>query len=81
MQRGELNRTYVSPLKLQRLLYLAQSHYGGQHDGAPLMPSLFVVSEVGPLEPSLYRTIEHESPKVAVRDLPEEITAFARSTP
>ena len=35
LQRGELNRTYVSLLKLQRLLYLAQSHYAGQHDGAP----------------------------------------------
>ena len=40
------------------------------------MPPLFVVSEVGPLEPNLYRAIEHESPKVSVRDLPEEITAF-----
>ena len=79
LQRGELNRTYVSPLKLQRLLYLAQSHYAGQHDGAPLMPSLFVVSKVGPLEPNLYRAIEHEPPKVSVRDLPEEITAFVES--
>ena len=79
LQRGELSRTYVSPLKLQRLLYLAQSHYAGQHDGAPLMPSLFVVSEVGPLEPNLYRAIEHEPPKVSVRDLPEEITSFVES--
>ena len=38
-----------------------------------------VVSEVGPLEPNLYRAIEHEPPKVSVRDLPEEITAFVES--
>lgn len=78
-QRGELDRIFVSPLKLQRLLYLAQSRYAGQHDGAPLMPSVFVVSEVGPLEPNLYRAIEHEPPKVSVHDLPEKIMAFVES--
>jgi uncharacterized phage-associated protein len=77
LQRGELSRIFVSPLKLQRLLYLAQSHYAGQHGGAPLMPSVFVVSEVGPLEPNIYRAIEHEPPKVSVRDLPEGIMEFA----
>ncbi|HJN61437.1 MAG TPA: hypothetical protein QF630_10380 [Alphaproteobacteria bacterium] len=70
LQRGELSHVYVSPLKLQRLLYLAQASYAGQHDGAPLMPSIFVVSEVGPLEPNIYRAIEHEPPKVSVHDLP-----------
>ena len=53
LQRGELGRVFVSPLKLQRLLYLAQANYAGRHDGVPLMPSLFVVSEVGPFEPNI----------------------------
>ena len=79
LQRGELSRTFVSPLKLQRLLYLAQAFYAGQHDGAPLMPSVFVVSEVGPLESNIYRAIEHQPPKVSVRDLPEEIMEFVGS--
>jgi uncharacterized phage-associated protein len=76
LQRGELGRTFISPLKLQRLLYLSQAHYAGLHDGQPLMPSFFVVSEVGPLEPNIHRAIEHEPPKVSVRDIPEEIMEF-----
>ncbi|MDA0229944.1 MAG: hypothetical protein O3B21_07125 [Proteobacteria bacterium] len=79
LQRGEFEGIFVSPLKLQRLLYLAQARYAGQHDGAPLMPSVFVVSEVGPLEPNLHRAIEHEPPKVSVHDLPENIMAFVES--
>ena len=76
LQRGELGQTYISPLKLQRLLYLAQAYYAGQNDGQPLMPSVFMVSEVGPLEPNIHRAIEHEAPKVSVSDIPEEIMDF-----
>jgi len=79
LQRGELSRTFVSPLKLQRLLYLAQAQYAGQHGGTPLMPSVFVVSEVGPLEPNIYRAIEHEPPKVSVREIPEDIMEFVEA--
>ena len=43
------------------------------------MPSVFVVSEVGPLEPNIYRAIEHEPPKVSLHDLPEKIMAFVES--
>jgi uncharacterized phage-associated protein len=76
LQRGELARTFISPLKLQRLLYLSQAHYAGLHKGQPLMPSVFVVSEVGPLEPNIHRAIENEPPKVSVRDIPEEVIDF-----
>ena len=76
LQRGELGQVYISPLKLQRLLYLAQAYYAGQYDGQPLMPSILVVSEVGPLEPNIHRAIEHEPPKVSVRDIPEETMDF-----
>ncbi len=78
LQRGELGQVYISPLKLQRLLYLAQAYYAGQHDGQPLMPSVFVVGEVGPLEPNIHRAIEHEAPKVSVRDIPEETMDFVK---
>ena len=77
LQRGELARTFISPLKLQCLLYLSQAYYAGLHKGQPLMPSVFVVSEVGPLEPNIHRAIEHEPPKVSVRDIPEEVMDFA----
>ena len=36
------------------------------------MPSVFVVSEVGPLESNIYRAIEHEPPTVLVHGLPEK---------
>ena len=35
------------------------------------MPSVFVVSEVEPLESNIYRAIKHEPPKVSVHGLPE----------
>lgn len=77
LQRGELTRTFISPLKLQRLLYLSMAYYAGQHDGQLLMSTFFMVSEVGPLEPNIHRAIEHEPPKVSVRDIPEAIMEFA----
>ena len=40
------------------------------------MPSVFVVSEVGPLKLNIHRAIEHELPKVSVRDIPEEVMDF-----
>ena len=58
------------------MLYLAQAGYAGQHDGAPPIPSVFVVSEAGSLESNIYRAIEHEPPKVSVHGLPEKIMAF-----
>lgn len=79
LEQSKKHRSYLSPLKIQRVLYLAQAFYAGNNDGRALMPSVFVVSEVGPIEPNLFRVFEHEPPTVSVRDLEPEIEQFLDS--
>jgi uncharacterized phage-associated protein len=76
IRRSRLERVQLSPLKLHRLMYLAHAAYAGENDGHALMPSVFVASELGPIEPNLYRAFEHGTPKVIVHDLSERVRAF-----
>ena len=76
LERSKKHRLYLSPLKVQRLLYLAQAFYAGNHQGRALMPSRFVVSEVGPIEPNLVRVFEHGAPTVTIKELPKSVCAF-----
>ncbi len=46
---------YLQPSKLQSLLYLSQSYYAIAHKGKKLFPAIFVVEEMGPIEPSIHR--------------------------
>jgi uncharacterized phage-associated protein len=48
------NNEYLSPQKLQRLLFLAQSYYGAVNNGRKLMPATFIADEMGPVEPNVY---------------------------
>jgi len=79
LEESKKQRAYLSPLKIQRMLYLAQAFFAGNHDGRALMPAVFVVSEVGPIEPNLFRVFEHEQPTVSVRELEPEIDQFLHS--
>jgi len=79
LEESKKQRAYLSPLKIQRMLYLAQAFFAGNHDGRALMPAVFVVSEVGPIEPNLFRVFEHEPPTVSVRELEPEIDQFLHS--
>lgn len=76
IRQSKRDRVPLSPLKLHRLLYLAQADYAGRHGGAALMPSIFVATELGPIEPNLYRVFEYGSPKVTVRDPAEKVRTF-----
>jgi hypothetical protein len=44
--------------------------------GQTLMPSVFVASELGPIEPNIYRAFEHGTPKVIVHDPSEKARSF-----
>jgi len=76
IRQSKRDRVPLSPLKLHRLLYLAQADFAGRHGGAALMPSIFVVTELGPIEPNLYRAFEYGTPKVTVRDPSEKVRDF-----
>lgn len=76
IRQSKRDRVPLSPLKLHRLLYLAQADFAGRHKGAALMPSIFVATELGPIEPNLYRAFEYGTPKVTVRDPAEKVRTF-----
>ncbi len=76
IRQSKHDRVPLSPLKLHRLMYLAQAAYAKRTAGEALMPSMFVANELGPIEPNLYRAFEHGSPKVAVRDPTEQVRTF-----
>lgn len=76
IRQSKRDRVHLSPLKLHRLMYLAQAGYARRTGGEALMPSMFVTSELGPIEPNLYRAFEHGTPKVAVRDPSEQVRSF-----
>ena len=68
---------YLQPIKLQRLLFLAQAYYAVAFKGRKLMPAVFVADELGPIEPNIYMAFSKGRPDVDV-DLfmPPEVTSF-----
>lgn len=73
IDRGRADHQQLSSLKLQRMLFLAQAYFAASTRGERLMPSVFVVTEQGPVEPNLLRlfdntvpAIETETPRPAV---------------
>ena len=54
----------LAPQKLQRLLYLSQAQYAALNKGRKLMPATFIVTEYGPLEPTIYQVFESGPPQL-----------------
>jgi uncharacterized phage-associated protein len=48
----------VTNLQLQKILYVAQMYYMGQHDGERLVDTYFEAWDEGPISPDLYRKTE-----------------------
>jgi uncharacterized phage-associated protein len=48
----------VTNLQLQKILYVAQMYYMGQHDGERLVDTHFEAWDDGPISPVLYRKAE-----------------------
>ena len=55
LDRALTDAEYLQPLKLHRLMYLAQAYFGVVQNGAKLMPATFIAAEEGPLEPTVHR--------------------------
>jgi uncharacterized phage-associated protein len=68
MARADSAVERLQPDKLQRLLYLAQAHYAGAHEGAKLMPAVFLATELGPLEPNIFYLLQGGEPKMVYAD-------------
>ena len=54
----------LAPQKLQRLLYLSQAQYAALNKGRKPMPATFIVTEYGPLEPTIYQVFESGPPQL-----------------
>ena len=71
---------YLQPQKLQRLMFLAQAYYAVIHDGATLMPAVFVADETGPVEPNVYLAFSKGRPDLDVDIfLPEPVETLLDS--
>lgn len=71
---------YLQPLKMHRLLYLAQAFYAIAYDGRKLMPAVFVADEQGPIEPTVYHAFSRGRPDVDVElFLPADVELFLSS--
>jgi uncharacterized phage-associated protein len=53
---------YLQPQKLHRLLYLAQAYFSVAYPGRKLMPAVFVVDELGPVEPTVFHVFAYGRP-------------------
>ena len=69
-------RTDVSPLRLQRLLFLAQTYFAGSTHGGRLMPSFFIASRAGPIEPNIARIRNLESSMIEVSEPSKAVSDF-----
>lgn len=68
---------YLRPLKLQRLLFMAQSYYAVSNKGRRLMPAIFIAHETGPVEPNIFRLFESEQrPYIDARMVNGEVEEF-----
>lgn len=76
LARARRERRRLPPLALQRLLYLAQAHFAAATGGQRLMPSVFVATNKGPIEPNLARIADFGSPVIEVAKLRKPVTDF-----
>ena len=76
MARSDSAGERLQPQKLQRLLYLAQAHYAGGHEGAKLMPATFLATELGPMEPNIYFLFAQGEPKMVYADPSPAVEEF-----
>lgn len=71
---------YLQPLKMQRLLFLAQAYFAVANNGQMLLPSVFIADDLGPLEPNVYRVFEHDNkPYMEHAAISEDIRVFLDS--
>jgi uncharacterized phage-associated protein len=71
---------YLQPIKLQYLMFLAQSYFAVAYEGKRLVPAIFVAEVVGPIEPSVYQTFTRGRPSLDVPiNLNDDVQSFVDS--
>lgn len=67
---------YLQPMKMQYLMYLAQGYYAAACGGKRFIPSVFVATERGPVEPNSYRLYASARPVVQYQSIDRKAIAF-----
>ncbi len=70
---------YLQPQKLHRLMFLSQAYFAVAYHGRMLMPAIFVASELGPIEPNVFRACALQRPPIEPSPMPEMVTHFLDS--
>jgi uncharacterized phage-associated protein len=76
LKRARAEQVPLPPVRLQRMLYLAQAHFAASTRGKRLMPSVFVAATTGPIEPNLARIRDLNAPIVEVERLRRPVEQF-----
>ncbi len=76
MERADSQGKRVTPLRLQRLLFLAQAYFAAASGGNMLMPSVFVSHPQGPIDPNLFRVSEMCFSALETDPLPPPVSRF-----
>ncbi|MDP6352345.1 MAG: hypothetical protein QF827_08970 [Alphaproteobacteria bacterium] len=63
-------------MKLQRLMFLSQAYFAASTRGERLMPSVFVSSEQGPIEPNMVRLAGLASQNIETLELHAPVRGF-----
>lgn len=56
--KAAAERVALDPRRLNLLLYLSQASYAAAHEGAALIPAVFIATEEGPSEPTITLTLQ-----------------------
>jgi uncharacterized phage-associated protein len=62
---------YLQPLKLHRLMYLAQAYFGVLQNGTKLMPATFIARVEGPIEPTIFKAMARGRPQIDLTPIEE----------
>ncbi len=69
----------LEDIKLHQILYLSQSYFTVIYEDELLMPSLFLASINGAIEPQLARILENGKPYIQTPKLPVKVVSFLES--
>jgi len=57
--RATADETVLMPSALIKMLYLSQAIYAAENEGVKMMPATFLATDVGPIEPDLFLSLDY----------------------
>ena len=70
---------YLQPMKMQYLMFLSQGYYAALTQGKRFIPSIFLATEYGPIEPNSYRLYGSERPVLSARKINKVTSSFLQT--